>query len=212
MFQSRFNHHPYPLGVFFRFLSPLELAKLSCRHRRTDLARTDVMSENLPKSMSNRKVHCNLSNQYHRIIIYIYICLFMSLLSWGTKCGTDSNCLLRKVWRFSTAKACGWSERCLGRRRLGGFPHRAGSGDHQISCRLERVQLWLRSVGQDHRGFPLARREIAESADTFRGRISWNGLGLDHLDLWSMWDFVGRSQGSRLSKVTNDLLGWHHIN
>jgi hypothetical protein len=27
-----------------------------------------------------------------------------------------------------------------------------------------------------------------------------------------MWDFVGRSQGSRLSKVTNDLLGWHHIN
>ena len=78
MFQSRFNHHPYSLGVFFRFLSPLELAKLSCRHRRTDLARTDVMSENLPKSMPNRKVHCNLSNQYHRIIIYIYIylCLF----------------------------------------------------------------------------------------------------------------------------------------
>lgn len=78
MFQSRFNHHPYPLGVFFRFLSPLELAKLSCRHRRTDLARTDVMSENLPKSMSNRKVHCNLSNQYHRIIIYIYMFIYVS--------------------------------------------------------------------------------------------------------------------------------------
>ena len=170
------------------------------------------MSENFAQIHVNRKVHCNLSNQYHITIIYIYIIyIFMSLLSWGTKGGTDSNCLLRKVWRFSTAKACGWSERCLGRRRLGGFhielaqeiikSHADWNGSSSDS------DLWDKITRA-----PLARREIAESADTFRGRMSWNGLGLDHLDLWSMWDFVGRSQGSRLSKVTNDLLGWHHIN
>ena len=80
MFQSRFNHRPYSLGFFFRLLSPLEFAKLSCRHRRTDLAMSGQMScqKILPKSMSNRKVHCNLSNQYHIIIIYIYIFIYVS--------------------------------------------------------------------------------------------------------------------------------------